>query len=112
MGKIGSITGISELNKKLRQNATLDDVKKIVKMNGSELASEAEHKSPIDTGTLERSIHFSETANGLTAIVEPSTEYQGYVEFGTRYMSAQPYMGPAFRKQVKQFKQDMERLVK
>ncbi|HFK2761588.1 TPA: HK97-gp10 family putative phage morphogenesis protein [Enterococcus faecalis] len=112
MAKVGRITGIQELNKKLRENATLDDVKKVVQMNGSELASEAERKAPVDTGTLERSINLSRKDNGLTAVVEPSTDYQGYVEYGTRYMAAQPYMRPAFKKQVKQFKKDMERLVK
>lgn len=112
MAKVGRITGIKELNKKLRENATLDDVKKVVQMNGAELTSEAQWKAPLDTGTLERSITQTIKDDGLATTVEAGAEYAGYVEYGTRYMAAQPYMRPAFRKQKKKFKKDMERLVK
>jgi len=44
--------------------------------------------------------------------VEPHTEYASYVEFGTRFMEAQPYMKPAFEKQSKQFRKDMNELVR
>lgn len=112
MSRIKSIIGASEFKKALRENATLDDVKSIVKMNGSELTYETQWKAPLDTGTLERSITQEIKDGGLTSITEPHTDYAGHVEWGTRYMAAQPYFRPVFKKQSKQFKKDMERLVK
>ena len=112
MAKNINIIGASELNKKLRENATLSDVKKVVLMNGAKLTQETEINAPVDTSTLERSITQTIKDGGLTSVTEPHTEYDAYVEFGTRFMAAQPYIRPAFKKQAKQFKKDMERLVK
>ena len=50
---------------------------------------------PVDTGTLRRSIHTVLSKGGLRAVVGPSADYAEYVEFGTRYMAARPYMRPA-----------------
>lgn len=111
MGKGFRITGAKQLNKKLRENASLNDVKTVVKMNGAELTREAQYEAPIDTSTLERSINMHIEDGGMTAVVEPNTDYEGYVEFGTRFAAAQPYLGPAFKKQSKKFKKDMKRLV-
>lgn len=112
MGRSKTIIGAAEFKKALKKNATLDDLKNVVRMNGSELTREAEVNAPVDTATLERSITQTIKDNGLTSITEPHTEYDGYVEFGTRFMKAQPYIGPAFKKQVKKYKSDMQRLVK
>ncbi|MDG4966261.1 HK97 gp10 family phage protein [Lactococcus lactis] len=111
MAKGFTIKGVNELNKKLKENATLSDVKQVVEMNGAELTREAQYEAPIDTSTLERSINMHIQHGGLTAIVEPNMDYEGYVEFGTRFAAAQPYLGPAFKKQSKKFKKDMKRLV-
>lgn len=112
MSRVKSIIGASEFKKALQKNATLDDVKSIVRMNGTELTHETEINAPVDTATLERSITQIIKDGGLTSVTEPHTDYDGYVEFGTRFMAAQPYLRPAFKKQSKKFKQDMERLVK
>ena len=50
--------------------------------------------------------------SGLTAESEATVNYAGYVEYGTRFMGAQPYMRPALQEVGKQFKSDMEKLVK
>lgn len=60
---------------------------------------EARAKSivPVDTGMLKNSIT-TEFPNEISAIVAPHTEYEQYVEFGTRRQRAQPYMRPAAEK--------------
>ncbi|WP_276421535.1 HK97-gp10 family putative phage morphogenesis protein [Lactococcus garvieae] len=112
MGKGFTITGTKVLNKKLRENISLSDLKSVIRMNTAELTREAQYESPIDTSTLERSINMHIEDEGMTGIVEPNTDYAGYVEFGTRFAAAQPYLGPAFKKQSKQFKKDLDRIVK
>lgn len=116
--------GLEELQSALRDKATLDMVKKVVKLNGAELQAQAQRNAQFKghyegkrfvppTGTLKRSIKGPEMKNGgLTARVEAEVEYAAYVEYGTRFMNAQPYMKPAFNKQKAQFKNDLQRLTK
>lgn len=49
---------------------------------------------------------------GLTGIVGPTADYAPYVEYGTRFMSAQPYVRPAFNYQKVKFMAEMKALVK
>ena len=69
-------------------------------------------KAPVDTGTLKRSIGLTIDDGGMAAQVEPTVEYAPYQEYGTRFMEAQPFVGPAFREQKEIFKRDLDRLVK
>ena len=122
MAKV-KIVGIKELEKKLRSNTDLKAVKSIIKMNGSELHQKAQKYAPVGTpestgipgyvgGTLKRSIGLEIMDGGMTAAVEPTAEYAPYVELGTRFMEAQPYLKPAYEEQKKQFEKDMEKLVR
>lgn len=106
------LVGVSELQLALKKNANMDKVKTIVKLNGSEMNKNSKKNASVDTGTLKRSIKLEIKDGGLTAESEPHTEYASYVEYGTRFMNAKPYMKPAFEKQKEQFKKDMKKLVK
>lgn len=105
------LTGVRELQKKLKQNAVLDDVKQVVKHNGSELQTKAQRNAPVDTGNLKRSTGLGIRDKGMTAEVEPTAEYAPYVEYGTRFMNAQPFVGPAFHEQKEKFIKDLKKLV-
>jgi HK97 gp10 family phage protein len=115
MAKI-KVTGLKELQKALKDNVTMDDVKKVVRQNGSELQRKtqenADFKKGYATGQTKRSIGLEITDGGFAAEVEPKTEYAPYLEYGTRFMDAQPFVKPAYDDQVQQFKKDMQRLVK
>lgn len=104
------IVGIEKLQAKLKKNVAMDDVKRVVKTNGSQMQTKAQRNAPVDTGTLKRSVGLELSDGGLTATSEASVEYAPYQEWGTRYMEAQPYMGPAFKEQKEKFKSDMKRL--
>jgi HK97 gp10 family phage protein len=110
------IDGIKELQKRLKDNVTLDDVRRVVKQNGSELQRTmhdgADFTKGYATGTTKRSIGLEFKDDGLTAEVEPKTEYSPYLEYGTRFMQAQPFVRPAYNQQAAIFKRDMQRLVK
>lgn len=106
------ITGIDKLQMKLKKNVQMSDVKKVVRKNGSELQKKAQKNAPVDTGTLQRSITLEIRDSGKTAEVEPTVDYGAYVELGTRFMTAQPYLKPAFNEQKEKFKQDMRKLVR
>ena len=105
------IIGIEKIQKKLKQNVRMDDVKRVVRHNGAEMQAKAQQNAPVDTGYLKRSIGIEITDGGMAAEVEPTADYAPYVELGTRFMEAQPYLKPAFDEQKEKFKKDMKRLV-
>ena len=104
--------GLDELAHELKKRENLDAVKTVVKMNGAELQAGAQQKAPVDTGTLKRSIGVEIKDGGLTAEVTPTAEYAAYVELGTRFMAAQPYLEPSFNIQKSIFMKDLKKLVK
>ena len=106
------IEGIDALLRKLERNTNIDDVKRVVKQNGASLQVEAQRRCPVDTGTLKASIGLNVKDNGMTAEVEPTMHYAPYVEYGTRYMSAQPYVRPALEAQKQKFISDLNSLTK
>lgn len=110
------IEGLSDLQKGLAKKIQLDDVKRVVTQNGGELQEKmmrnADFKKGYQTGTTKRSITLTIKDNGLTSEVEPTTEYSPYLEYGTRFMEAQPFVKPAYEVQKEQFKKDLDKLVK
>lgn len=110
------IDGLKELEKKLKANVTLNDVKRVVRQNGAELQKKMQSKADFtkgyQTGTTKRSIGLEIKDDGLTAESAPETEYSPYLEYGTRFMEAQPFVRPALEEQAQQFKSDMQKLVR
>lgn len=106
--------GLEELDAKLKKNVTLKDVKRVVRHNGSQLQSKIQRNADFTrgyaTGTTKRSVNLQISANGLEASSEPQTEYSPYLEYGTRFMSAQPFVRPGFNEQKEKFKSDMKKL--
>lgn len=111
-----TITGLDALQKKLKENVRMEDVQRIVKHNGSGLQKKMMQKADFikgyQTGTTKRSIELSLKDGNFTAEVEPGTEYSPYLEYGTRFMDAQPFVRPAFEEQKEKFKSDMQKLVR
>lgn len=118
------INGLAGLSKKLKKNATLDDVKTIVKTNTAELTAEMQRESQLvltghwegknfvkPTGATKRSITMHISNNSLVGHTGPKTEYAPYLIRGTRYMVKRDFFLPPLRKQKSKFKSDLERLM-
>ena len=110
------IEGLKKLQKKLKDNVKLDDVKRVVRHNGAKLQegvmNNADFKKGYATGTTKRSVELTFQDDGFTATVEPTTKYSPYLEYGTRFMDAQPFVKPALDEQEAKFQADMKKLVK
>ena len=110
------LTGLDKLQRALKDNVTMDDVKRVVKTNGSQLQkkmqSAADFKKGYQTGQTKRSIGLEIIDDGFTAEVAPTTEYSPYLEYGTRFMQAQPFVRPSLDEQKQKFKSDMQKLVR
>lgn len=64
------------------------------------------------TGATRRSIKMAmqQSPKSITATVRPYTEYAPYLELGTRFMDAQPFVRPALREVEGDFIRDIKRV--
>ncbi len=113
MGVALEFRGASQLSKDLRKKAKqIELAKAVVKQNGSEMQQKAMRTVPVRTGDLKRSIQLTIEDGGMTARVRAGMDYAPYVEWGTRYMAAQPFMRPALRAQAPRFKAHIAKIMK
>lgn len=110
------VVGMTSLKKKLKPGVTKEHVQRVVRQNGHEMQQKivenADFKMGYQTGRTKGSIRGEVEDGGLTYVAGPTTEYAYYVEKGTRFMDAQPFVGPAYNEQKKKFKKDMDKLVR
>lgn len=106
------ITGTDALIKSLKKSANLNDIKNIVKMNGAELQKNAQRKASVDTGFMKRSIVLTFEDGGMTAKIASMAEYSAYVNYGTRFQTANPFMTNSFNVQKPIFLSDLSKVLK
>ena len=123
------LKGLEKLQTKLQRVAKMEEVERIVEKHGTEMQKKAVNNASKfrghyegrgknkhfvkPTGATKRSISVNSSKVGRFKYkVAPGTNYAAYVELGTRKMSAQPFIKPAFDDQKRLFKNDLERLVK
>lgn len=109
------VDGLDKIEKRLRHNAEMSDVKRLVRFHGSSLQrtmqGNADFKKGYQTGQTKRSIGLEIMDSGFTAEVGPETEYSPYLEYGTRFMEAQPFIKPALDEVGPKFHRDLRKLV-
>ncbi|MGH3375986.1 MAG: HK97-gp10 family putative phage morphogenesis protein [Actinoallomurus sp.] len=74
----------------------VERAKVVVEKSGHDVVAGAQAICPVDTGNLRSSIGVDFDGDGLGWDAGPTASYGLYVEYGTRYMAPQAYMGPAF----------------
>lgn len=103
--------GFEEFKKALEVLADDKFIKHQLKESGKELDNLMKKKATFvkgyQTGNTKRSISLQISEDGKKAVVQPNTEYAPYLEFGTRYMEAQPFVRPAFNEVEPIFKENM-----
>lgn len=110
--------GISELKAALNKAAATKVASQVVKKYGAVLQSKAisnmnsAYRKGYSTGNTARSTSLQLTDGGNTATVAPNTKYFPYVEFGTRFMSAEPTLKPAFDTVVPRFTSELQNRLK
>ena len=104
------VVGIERVVGKLRKNATMNDVKNVVKSNVTEMTRNAQRLAPVDTGFLKGSIVAS--IDDLEGSTDVGAYYAIYVDNGTRFMGARPFLTSSFDLQSENFRREMKMLVK
>ena len=83
---------------------------KVVAKTAHDIEADAKSLAPVDTGMLRNSISTTIGAGGLSAEIGPTVHYAPYLEYGTRRMPPQPYMGPAAERRAEPFVKAVEQL--
>ena len=115
--------GFTNLAQKLDEKANLKDIKEVVQLNTAELQEGMQKRASFKghyegknfvkpTGTTKRSIGIDMQDGGFRGVVGPRTEYAPYLEYGTRFMAAQPFIRPSFFVQKYKFIKDIKRLMR
>lgn len=98
--------GIIQQNKKMEQ-----DVHQELIRSGLRVEKRAKQFAPFDTGFLSNSIYSTELGRLRVSVVSP-VNYSIFVEEGTRYMSAQPFLYPAVKIEYSVFIKNINKIVK
>ena len=104
--------GLEEISAQLKKNVNMDDIKQAVRTNSAEMTRNAQLLAPVDTGRMKGSTTIFSEAGGLAGGTRVHTDYAGYVNNGTRFMAAQPFLTNSFKLQGPKFIRDLEMLVK
>lgn len=121
------IKGVDELCRSL-EKCKAEDINKVVKYNGAKLQTRMQENAKFrghfewvsgqglvfmpPTGRTQGSISLQMTNNPVTAEVGAKTSYAPYLEFGTRKMSAQPFVERSLKEIEPNFINDLKTLVK
>ena len=82
----------------------------VVAKTAHDIEADAKSFAPVDTGMLRNSIGTTISNGGLSAEIGPTVHYAPYLEYGTRRMPPQPYMGPAAERRAEAFVKAVESL--
>ena len=82
---------------------------KELQLTALEIERDAKLNAPVDTGMLRASI--TSTGGGSEYEIGTNIEYAPFVEYGTRYMAAQPFLLPAFDEVVKNLQANIMKAV-
>ena len=106
------IEGADELVRSIRNRLGADRVVPVIRRNTSQAQAKAMRLAAVDTGFMKRSITMRIDTSGLAGYIVAGADYSPYVEMGTRYMTAQPFMRPAAREQAPIFLSDLRNLIR
>ena len=99
-----TIDGIADTKNFIKRlsEAEMRESKKLLKSVAADIQRKAMRTVPVDTGNLKRSILVDVSDDGKEATVTATADYAAYVEYGTRKMTARPFMRPAAEEVAKE----------
>lgn len=112
------LRGLKSLQAGLKDRVKLEAAKKVVKTHTTRMQQNAMRKAPdvyvkgYSTGTTKKSIALDMEDEGLTGRVALTQDYDEYVEYGTRFMAAEPLLGPVFKDEKGDFVSDLKKEMK
>lgn len=108
------VVQVIDLDKLIRKFGDISDINimPVIAESTRVVQREARDWAPVKTGILRASIKTKLFPRQLSGLVFTTTEYAPYVEFGTRYMKAQPFMQPAINRNRDMINKKMSKYIK
>ena len=99
-----------DIEKLTKFNNELDNkIKTVVQIAARNIEKDSKQRmtdqDAVDTGATRNSIFVSPGTPSFSQHIGPTTEYAPFIEFGTRFMPARPYMIPALEQEKIRFMQ-------
>lgn len=88
-----------------------DGVGKLLDTIANDVLAEAQGIAPVRTGNLRNSGRVEPGDDQYSRYVHFTAEYAAYVEFGTRFMSARPFLTPAVEHHRRSFQDGFSALI-
>ena len=105
------LEGVADLEKALDSEKKIKAADMAVKKNAAKMQRDAMYAVKVKTGYLKATIGAGLKIEHMKATLEPFAHYAAYVELGTRFMNAQPYLRPAWLNASQQRVDDLHRIV-
>ena len=86
------------------------EFQQVVEIAARHVEAKAKDDVPVDTGTTKNSISATQE-DELAWRVGPTTEYAPFIEYGTRYMTARPFLIPAVEGEMPRLEQALSQLM-
>ena len=83
-----------------------------MKITNSQIYNNAVENCPVDTGELKSSLKEKEEKDKMAVSVVTTCEHAPFVELGTRYMVARPFLRTAFTENIGKLVSNIRRLLK
>ena len=99
---------LATLEKAIKESESTVDA--VVKNNTERTMRKAKQLAPVDTWFMHDSIYTN--YEPLSGFVHSPASYSGYLEFGTRFMSAQPFMRPALEWMKPKYEKDLRDVIR
>lgn len=94
---------------------SIEQSNKVIKNKTEKVARNARKRAPVDTWFMHDNIttdYEGEASEFVTGIIESPAGYSGYVEYGTRFNIAQPFLGPSVEEIVPELTSEMLKVSK
>lgn len=88
---------------------------KVIKNKTEKVSRNARKRAPVDTWFMHDNIgtdYEGENTDFVTGIIDSPAVYSGYVEYGTRYTKAQPFLGPSVEEIVPELTTELKKVNK
>lgn len=109
------VNGLPEALSKLRkyQSRKKKQIKDELKIGAFKVEALAKDRVPVDTGYLKSKITVDDGDIAILIVrVGTNVKYAPYVEFGTKFMGARPYLYPSFFSQENEIVKAIGRVLK
>lgn len=104
-------SNIDQVQSQLRRSAqeAIERAKQELQMTALEVEREAKINAPVDSGILRASITNEKIEEGYEVFT--NVEYAQFIEYGTKYQAAQPFLGPALDVATKDLAKRIEKII-